>query len=94
MDSSWTNAQHICSQKGANVGGKLGPFGLNVLADEGMKEYTAVFFRIFKRKTNNSLVVLMCSDQSRFDFNFPSNKLSVTLNWNFTHFSTSQVLVG
>lgn len=63
FDESWSNPQLLCSQKGASVKGGLGPFGLMVLASKGMEEYTAVFFRIFKRQTK--YVVLMCSDQSR-----------------------------
>ncbi|GLT75594.1 hypothetical protein SLA2020_473050 [Shorea laevis] len=63
MDPKWTNPQELCSQKGASVKGNLGPFGLLVLSSKGLKEYTAVFFRIFKG--NDKYVVLMCSDQSR-----------------------------
>ena len=47
MDPSWTNPQLLCSQKDASVKGGLGPFGLQVLASKDLKEYTAVFFRIF-----------------------------------------------
>lgn len=64
LDPSWTNPQLLCSQKGASVGGEVGPFGLMVLASEGLQEFTAVFFRIFKDQ-NKKFVVLMCSDQSR-----------------------------
>ncbi|WCJ39507.1 Beta-fructofuranosidase insoluble isoenzyme CWINV1 [Euphorbia peplus] len=64
LDASWTNPQLLCSKMGHSVKGGLGPFGLLVLASKGMKEYTSVFFRIFKNH-NNKLVVLMCSDQSR-----------------------------
>ena len=63
LKPSWSNPQLLCSQKGASVKGNLGPFGLLVLASKGLKENTAVFFRIFKGQ--NKLVVLMCSDQSR-----------------------------
>lgn len=65
LKPSWTNPQLLCSQKGASVKGRFGPFGLLVLASEGLKEHTAVFFRIFKGHRNNKYVVLMCSDQSR-----------------------------
>uniref|UniRef100_A0A7N0UZC8 Beta-fructofuranosidase n=2 Tax=Kalanchoe fedtschenkoi TaxID=63787 RepID=A0A7N0UZC8_KALFE len=75
LDPTWTNPQLICSQKGASVAGQLGPFGLKVLADEQMKEYTAVFFRIFKRRGNN-YVVLMCSDQSRSSLDDDNDKTS------------------
>ncbi|CAI9114345.1 OLC1v1015053C1 [Oldenlandia corymbosa var. corymbosa] len=62
------DAQLLCSQKDASIKGGLGPFGLKVLASKDMKEYTAVFFRIFKVK-NNKYKVLMCSDQSRSSIN-------------------------
>lgn len=64
LDSIWTNPQFLCSQKGASVKGALGPFGLLVLASNGLQEYTAVFFRIFKGQDKH--IVLMCSDQSRY----------------------------
>ncbi|CAL0322080.1 unnamed protein product [Lupinus luteus] len=60
---SWTNPQILCGKKGAAVKGGLGPFGLLVFASEGLEEYTAVFFRIFRYQHKN--LVLMCSDQSR-----------------------------
>ncbi|KAK8608348.1 hypothetical protein V6N13_023774 [Hibiscus sabdariffa] len=68
----WTNPQLLCSQKGASVKGRLGPFGLLVLASDGLKENTAVFFRIFK--SHNKYVVLMCSDQSRSSLNQDNDK--------------------
>ncbi|XP_058087786.1 beta-fructofuranosidase, insoluble isoenzyme 1-like [Magnolia sinica] len=63
FDPTWVNPQILCNQKGANVNGSIGPFGLMVLASDGLDEYTAVFFRIFKGQ--DKPVVLMCSDQSR-----------------------------
>ncbi|XP_042518793.1 beta-fructofuranosidase, insoluble isoenzyme CWINV1-like [Macadamia integrifolia] len=63
VNPSWDNPQLLCSQKGASVKGSLGPFGLLVLASEGLEEQTAVFFRVFKNQKR--YVVLMCSDQSR-----------------------------
>ncbi|XWS16225.1 hypothetical protein CRYUN_Cryun34aG0066900 [Craigia yunnanensis] len=59
LKPSWTNPQLLCSQKGASVKGSLGPFGLLVLASKGLKENTAVFFRIFKGQ--NKYVVLISS---------------------------------
>ncbi|KAL2508821.1 Beta-fructofuranosidase [Forsythia ovata] len=63
-DSSWDeyDAQKLCSQKGSTVQGGVGPFGILTLASEDLKEYTPVFFRIFKAKFKH--VVLMCSDAS------------------------------
>ncbi|RVW51891.1 Beta-fructofuranosidase, insoluble isoenzyme CWINV1 [Vitis vinifera] len=72
FDESWSNPQLLCSQRGASVKGGLGPFGLMVLASKGMEEYTAVFFRIFKRQTK--YVVLMCSDQSRSSLDNDNDK--------------------
>ncbi|WJX74654.1 Beta-fructofuranosidase, cell wall isozyme [Trifolium repens] len=63
----WIDPQILCSQKGASKKGGVGPFGLLVFASQGMQEYTAVFFRIFKYQHKN--LVLMCSDQSRSSLN-------------------------
>ncbi|XP_042509321.1 beta-fructofuranosidase, cell wall isozyme-like isoform X2 [Macadamia integrifolia] len=63
MDPSWVDPQLLCSEKGASVKGSLGPFGLLALASKGLKEQTAIFFRVFKDQER--YVVLMCSDQSR-----------------------------
>ena len=63
FDPRWKNPQLLCIQKGASVKGALGPFGLLALASKDLKEYTSVFFRIFKGQ--DKYVVLMCSDQSR-----------------------------
>ncbi|XP_059457939.1 beta-fructofuranosidase, insoluble isoenzyme CWINV1-like [Corylus avellana] len=72
LDPSWTNPQALCSQKGASVKGRLGPFGLLALASKGLQEQTAVFFRIFKGQ--DKYVVLMCSDQSRSSLNNGNDK--------------------
>ncbi|XAR49934.1 Beta-fructofuranosidase [Bertholletia excelsa] len=64
LDPSWTDPQLLCTLKNATVNnGGLEPFGLLVLASEGLQKYTAVFFRIFKDDTK--FAVLMCSDQCR-----------------------------
>lgn len=72
LDPSWTDPQLLCSRKSATVKGNLGPFGLYVLASKGLKEYTAVFYRIFK--ANNKYVVLLCSDQSSSSLNKDNDK--------------------
>ncbi|KAJ9692080.1 hypothetical protein PVL29_011259 [Vitis rotundifolia] len=72
FEESWRDPQLLCSEKDASVKGGLGPFGLMVLASEGLEEYTAVFFRIFKRRTK--YVVLMCSDQSRSSLDEDNDK--------------------
>ncbi|XP_010685379.2 fructan 6-exohydrolase isoform X2 [Beta vulgaris subsp. vulgaris] len=74
LDSTWTNPQILCSQKGASIKGRFGPFGLLTLASMGLEEYTAVFFRIFKGP--NKYVVLMCSDQTKSSLNPTTDKLS------------------
>ncbi|KAJ0007283.1 hypothetical protein Pint_28931 [Pistacia integerrima] len=72
MDPSWTDPESLCIQKGASVKGALGPFGLLVLASKNLKEYTAVFFRIFKNP--NKYAVLMCSDQRSSSLNNDNKK--------------------
>ena len=64
--TSWTEPKQLCTKKGATVRGEIGPFGLLVLAAEGLKEYTTVYFKIFKVRSKH--VLLMCSDQSRSSF--------------------------
>ncbi|WCJ39508.1 Beta-fructofuranosidase insoluble isoenzyme 1 [Euphorbia peplus] len=86
LDPSWTNPQLLCSKMGHSVKSGLGPFGLLVLASEGMREYTSVFFRIFKDH-NNKFVVLMCSDQSRSSLapNYDKTTYGAFLNVNPLH---------
>ncbi|KMS96856.1 hypothetical protein BVRB_8g199320 [Beta vulgaris subsp. vulgaris] len=74
LDPTWTNPQKLCSNKGASVEGRLGPFGLLTLASTGLEEYTAVFFRIFKAQ--DKYVVLMCNDLSRSSLNPTTDKPS------------------
>ncbi|PON96018.1 Glycoside hydrolase [Trema orientale] len=63
LDPRWADPQLLCDKKNAKVIGKVGPFGLLVLASDDLTEQTAIFFRIFKNSEN--YIVLMCSDQSR-----------------------------
>ncbi|GAB4836897.1 Fructan 6-exohydrolase [Ancistrocladus abbreviatus] len=72
FDPTWTNPQLLCSRKGTTVKGGIGPFGLLTLASEGLEEYTAIFFRIFK--AHGKYVVLMCSDQTRSSLNPTTDK--------------------
>ncbi|KAF6156987.1 hypothetical protein GIB67_039748 [Kingdonia uniflora] len=65
FDPSWVNLELLCSEKEASKRGSVGPFGLLVLASNGLEEQTAVYFRIFKDQNSNNYVVLMCSDHSR-----------------------------
>lgn len=58
--------QALCSQQTASFQGMMGPFGLLVLASQGLTEQTAIFFRIFR--SHDKYVVLMCSDQTRSTF--------------------------
>ncbi|WJX92114.1 Beta-fructofuranosidase, cell wall isozyme, variant 2 [Trifolium repens] len=62
----WTDPQILCSQSSSRKNG-LGPFGLLVFASKGLKEFTSVFFRIFKYQQKP--LVLFCSDQSRSSLN-------------------------
>lgn len=73
LDPALANdAQKLCSVRGADVEGGVGPFGLWVLASSKLEEKTAVFFRVFKAARNiNSTkpVVLMCSDPTTSSLN-------------------------
>ncbi|KAF8380477.1 hypothetical protein HHK36_027963 [Tetracentron sinense] len=54
-----------CSTSGGAAGrGRLGPFGLLVLADESLSEQTTVYFYISKGIDGN-LTTFFCSDESR-----------------------------
>lgn len=63
FDPSWTDPQKLCSLKGAEEKGGVGPFGLYVLASGDGQQRTAVYFRIFKDV--NKHVILMCHDPSK-----------------------------
>lgn len=63
FDPTWTDPQKLCEEKGADVKGGVGPFGLLALASMQRVEQTAVFFRIFK--AHSKYVALMCHDPSR-----------------------------
>ncbi|CAI9093710.1 OLC1v1023122C1 [Oldenlandia corymbosa var. corymbosa] len=64
LHPEWRDPQVLCSRKNASAGGKVGPFGLMVLASSDLTEHTDIFFRIYN-KGNYEYVVLMCSDQTR-----------------------------
>ncbi|WJX88993.1 beta-fructofuranosidase [Trifolium repens] len=60
-----SNVEYECSTSGgASKRGALGPFGLYVLADSGLSEYTPVYFYVVKG-SNGKLKTSFCSDQSR-----------------------------
>nr|AAM52062.1 vacuolar acid invertase PsI-1 [Pisum sativum] len=60
-----SNVEYECSTSGgASRRGALGPFGLYVLADKGLSEYTPVYFYVVKG-SNGKLNTPFCSDQSR-----------------------------
>ncbi|KAJ8557798.1 hypothetical protein K7X08_004564 [Anisodus acutangulus] len=63
LESNSTDPQEIANQSGSSTNTGVGPFGLLVLASNNIEEYTAVFFRIFKK--NDKFVVLMGCDQKR-----------------------------
>ncbi|GAV85479.1 Glyco_hydro_32N domain-containing protein/Glyco_hydro_32C domain-containing protein/DUF3357 domain-containing protein [Cephalotus follicularis] len=59
------NVEFSCSTSGgAAQRGALGPFGLLVLADDGLSEQTPVYFYIAKG-TDGNLKTFFCTDQSR-----------------------------
>ncbi|KAK7396703.1 hypothetical protein VNO78_17861 [Psophocarpus tetragonolobus] len=66
-DPNWVNAQELCAQKGSELQGGIGPFGLLTLASQNLEEFTPVFFRIFKGP--NKHVVLLCSDAKSSSIN-------------------------
>ncbi|XP_059303688.1 beta-fructofuranosidase, insoluble isoenzyme CWINV3-like isoform X2 [Lycium ferocissimum] len=72
LESSWTNPQEICSQRGSSANSGVGPFGLLVLASSNIQEFTAVFFIVFKK--DDKFVVLMCSDQKRSSLDLDYDK--------------------
>ncbi|KAG5558380.1 hypothetical protein RHGRI_008341 [Rhododendron griersonianum] len=53
-----------CSTAGASVKGALGPFGLLVIADDSLSEFTAIYFYIAK-DTDGSYTTFFCSDEMR-----------------------------
>jgi beta-fructofuranosidase len=63
------DAQRLCSARGADARGGVGPFGLWVLASAGLEEKTAVFFRVFRPAARGGgagkPVVLMCTDPTK-----------------------------
>uniref|UniRef100_A0A0E0H0H9 beta-fructofuranosidase n=1 Tax=Oryza nivara TaxID=4536 RepID=A0A0E0H0H9_ORYNI len=63
------DAQRLCSARGADSMGGVGPFGLWVLASAGLEEKTAVFFRVFRPAARGGgagkPVVLMCTDPTK-----------------------------
>ncbi|XP_022153896.1 beta-fructofuranosidase, insoluble isoenzyme CWINV1-like [Momordica charantia] len=72
LKPEWKDPQLLCAQKGAAKESGVGPFGLLLLASKDLKEYTSVFFKVFKRE--GKYVVLMCSDQSRSSLNSNNDK--------------------
>ncbi|CAL0313404.1 unnamed protein product [Lupinus luteus] len=68
------NVEYQCSTNGgAAKRGALGPFGLLVLADEGLSEYTPVYFYVTKG-SDGLLKTSFCSDQSRSSLATDVNK--------------------
>ncbi|XP_019446688.1 PREDICTED: acid beta-fructofuranosidase-like isoform X1 [Lupinus angustifolius] len=69
-----SNVEYQCSTNGgAAKRGALGPFGLLVLADEGLSEYTPVYFYVIKG-SDGQLKTSFCSDQSRSSLATDVNK--------------------
>ncbi|KAL2962291.1 hypothetical protein AAZX31_17G134000 [Glycine max] len=60
-----SNEEYTCGNSGGSKQrGALGPFGLLVLADEGLFEYTPQYFYVIKG-SNGNLKTSFCADQSR-----------------------------
>lgn len=63
-----SDSDYICGTSGgAAQRGALGPFGLMVLADDDLSEYTPVYFYVTKGSDGN-LKTSFCSDQTRYSF--------------------------
>ncbi|KAF7815872.1 Acid beta-fructofuranosidase [Senna tora] len=63
--TSSSNLEYMCGiSGGAAQRGALGPFGLLVLADDALSEYTPIYFYVTKGSDGN-LKTSFCSDQSR-----------------------------
>ncbi|KAK7406230.1 hypothetical protein VNO78_07850 [Psophocarpus tetragonolobus] len=63
--TSQSNMEYECSSSGgATERGAFGPFGLLVLADDHLSEYTSAYFYVVKG-SDGQLKTSFCSDQSR-----------------------------
>jgi len=61
-----SNKEYECSTSGgAAERGALGPFGLLVLADDDLSEYTPTYFYVVKG-SDGQLKTSFCSDQLRY----------------------------
>ncbi|KAM3391398.1 hypothetical protein ACQJBY_012840 [Aegilops geniculata] len=64
FEPNWLlDPQKLCAEKAASARGGVGPFGLLVMASGDLREYTSVFFTVFKY--NQKYKVLMCTDLTR-----------------------------
>nr|CAD1824726.1 unnamed protein product [Ananas comosus var. bracteatus] len=64
LDPNWLlDPQKLCEEQSASAPGGVGPFGLLLLASDDLVEHTAVYFKVYR--SQNSYMVLMCSDQRR-----------------------------
>ncbi|PUZ49362.1 hypothetical protein GQ55_7G319800 [Panicum hallii var. hallii] len=64
LDPKWLqDPRKLCAEKGASVQGRVGPFGLIVMASGDLQEQTTIFFRVFKH--DDAYKVLMCMDLTR-----------------------------
>lgn len=91
VDTRWgvLDPQVLCSKRDASVNGRVGPFGLLVLASNDLSEHTAIYFHILK--AHNRYVVLMCSDQSRLN---PCPWLSIYKHFLSSFFRMQTQLIG
>jgi len=61
-----SNKEYKCSTSGGSTErGTIGPFGLLVLADDDLSEYTPTYFYVVKG-SHGQLKTSFCSDQSRY----------------------------
>ncbi|KAK7247099.1 hypothetical protein RIF29_41976 [Crotalaria pallida] len=67
-----TDPQILCSRNASSNRRGLGPFGLLVFASKGLREFTSVFFQIFRHQHKN--LVLFCSNQQMSSLNTGTDK--------------------
>uniref|UniRef100_M8BCN4 Beta-fructofuranosidase, insoluble isoenzyme 7 n=1 Tax=Aegilops tauschii TaxID=37682 RepID=M8BCN4_AEGTA len=94
FDPIWLlDPQKLCADKGASA------FGLLVMASSDLREYTSVFFRVFKY--NQKYKVLMCTDLTSFPSQLVGRNVFITGHYGdfvnlkmISRLSLSKVLIG
>lgn len=70
-----TDIEYNCETSGgAAARGAIGPFGLLVLANDGLSEYTPIYFYVVKG-TDGNLKTSFCTDRSRYIYHKSENMI-------------------